>query len=312
MKARTILTLCACLALASVPAETLAAKVMWYQFPALVNESSLIVTGTITIRAEQPILLVEEALKGKTCDELTIQQRSLGEVPSASFQEGESVLLFLETPDDDCAAALVGYGDQAKWPKLDVAERYFHYPKGQANASLEEVEEMARRLLRIESSRDLEQRIDMIAGLMKSSDLLLQLTALQYVLGDHLWIEKDHPERSSHEIAREQFDVLRRLSDYAVRLSNSKDSSIRAESIRLLRYARPNVAIPKLISRIPDTDPGVRAATHSVLGTLSIELKAEEGLEYSLSGSEEHLRSAQNIWNDWWLENESRIESMIE
>ena len=77
-----------------------------------------------------------------------------------------------------------------------------------------------------------------------------------------------HP-RVPHEAAKKRFGVLRQLSRDALSLVESDDPSLEAESIRLLRYARPSDALPHLINRITDRNPSIKKVTRSVLSTLA-------------------------------------------
>lgn len=313
MKIKTLLKVCVFIVLILTSTEGFA-KIIWFTFPELVKNSSIIAKGTISIRNAKPVLLVEQTLKGEAHRELIIQPRSWLDIPTPTFRDGEVVLLFLESPDATGTARLVGYGDQAKWPgaRSRGAGGYPGYPKVLTEASLKDIQEVVEKLLQIEEASGLEKKTELCADYIRSSNPLLQLTGLQYVLQDLLWPPPpDNPfPRVPHEIAKKRFDILRSLSSGAVPLLESDKPSIRAAAIRLLRYAPSEVAMPNLIRKISDADLGVRTATRTVLNTLSIELKVGGKFEYSPGDSMDRLISVQDKWNNWWRENKDRLENM--
>lgn len=311
MKIRTLLTIMIFVVLILTPAKGFAVVIKWYDFPELVQKSFIIAKGRISMRDEKPVLIVEQMLKGETYRELIIQSQSWLDIPSPKFQDGEVVLLFLETPDIAGTAQLVGYGDQAKWPRSKVSGGY---PKILTDASLKDIQKVVEKLLRIEESSVLEEKTKLCAEYIKSSNPLLQLTGMQYVLGGLLWPPPpdDSFPRVPHEIAQKRFDILRSLSSVAVPLLNSGEPSIRVASIRLLRYAPPSVAMPNVIRKITDEDASARTATHTILNTLSIELKVSPGFKYNPRDSIERLRSVQEQWNNWWRENKNRLKKNTE
>ncbi len=278
-----------------------------YNFPELVARSSIIAKGTIVKRNNKPVLVVEHVLKGEAGSKVIIQSQSLAETPAPKFEDDEVVLLFLQPRAAEGTARLIGYGDQAKWPR---SKGTGGYPEILIDASLEDIQKTVEKLLLIEDALGLEEKTKLCAEYIGSSNSLLQLTVLQHVLGGLLWPPPpgDPFPIISHEAAKKRFDILRNLSSGAVALLGSDKPSIRAAAIRLLRYAPPGVAMPNLIMTITDEDASVRTATHTVLRTLSIELKVAGEFEYDPDDPAERLVSVQDEWNNWWRQNKDSLQ----
>jgi len=301
-----------------------------YTLPELVHKAPTIVKGTISIQNNKITINVEKTLKGQEHRRLIVLYQHWFEVPDPQFKNGENVLLFLYTPDPNKYILpfvnipkpkkeemyLFGLGDQAKWPRVypekpDRQHVYHHYPKLQDNASLNDIQEVVEKLLRIENTADLDEKVKLCTEYIRSSNPLLQFTALQYAIWGHLW---SPPPGEPHgiipnEVAERRINILRGLSDEVLALSlvDSNEPSIRAEAIRFLRYAYPGVAMPNLIRKITDDDSLVRSATRTVLGTMASELKIKGGfINYRYADPPEKLKSIQQQWNDWWQQEKQR------
>lgn len=309
------------------------ASVHYRSLPQLVHDAPTIVRGSITIQDEKIILNVEKTLKGQEHLRLRVLYLHWFDVPDPRFKNGEDVLLFLHIPDlkSDFARMafpdapepkkgemyLLGLGDQAKWPrsypeKPKKHEYYHHFPRLQDNASLDAIQNVVEKLLEIENEPNLDEKVKLCTKYIRSPNRLLQFTAMQYAVWDYLWAPPPGKPGGSvpTEVARERFNILRNLSDEVLSLSlvDSNEPSLRAESIRLLRYALPKKAMPHLISRITDEDKLVRSATRTTLNTMAYELKITGPfVKYKHDDHADRLKSVQQQWSDWWRENRDRV-----
>jgi hypothetical protein len=215
---------------------------------------------------------------------------------------------------------LFGLGDQAKWPrkypeKPEPQEYYHHYPKLQDTASLEAIQDVAEKLLRIENISDLEEKVKLCAEYIKSPNRLLQFTAMEYAIHGSLWappLGVPLPA-TPHEVADKRNNILKKLADEVLSLSlvDSNEPSICAEAILFLRYAEPSKVMPLLIRKITDEDKNVRSNTQTVLNTLSKDMKINGDLvDYKFDDSIENLKSIQKQWNDWWQKNQHKSEAV--
>jgi hypothetical protein len=335
MTIKTLLRICVFVSLTLSSSKSFA-SIVWHTLPQLVHDSPTIVTGNITIQDQRIILNIEKTLKGQEHRQLRILYHHWFDVPDPQFKNGENVLLFLYIPDPNKERLmfpntpnpkegemyLFGLGDQAKWPrvypeKVDRHKPPRHYPKLQDNASLRDIEDVVERLLEIENAPNLDEKVKLCTEYIRSSNRLLQLTALQYAMWGHLWAPPPGEPRGRipKEISRKRFNIRRNLSGEVLSLSlvDSNEPSIRAESIRFLRYASPSQAMPNLIRRITDEDRLVRSVTSTVLNTLSMDLKITGSfVKYRPDEPPEHLRSIQHQWNDWWQNNKDRLKSTVQ
>lgn len=312
MRSKTLLKLFLLAISTLMSTEAFAKVAIWKNIPALVRDSSVIAKGSISIEDDGPVLSVQEIFKGKPYYNLTIQWREWLDIPIPKFHNGEAVLLFLEKPDEKGVACLVGYGTQAKWPKVyNDPNESSGYQKMLATAPLGDIENIVEKILQIESIVDPNEKIELCSQRMKSSNQLIQLTTMQYILDRHIWPTSPN-KRISHAEAKRRFGIMRKLSSDSLQLANSDESAIQVESIRLLRYAHAADAIPILVSKITQSDKGVRTATQTVLTTFSIEHKIKDPSmkKYKASGSTEHLNSAKQKWNNWWHDNKEKLESL--
>ncbi len=277
---------------------------VWRTLPQLVHDAHVIAQGTISIEADKYLLQIDEMLKGQAAGRLIVRSHLFAPLHGVEFHNGEAVLLFLEIPDSNGMAYLLGSGDQGKWPKTpgDPNHQSADYPRLLTEAPLEKIHNVAGQLLAIENAGQLDQKVTVCTKYIRSADPLLQYVAMQYAGQGLLWPpspENPYP-RVSHELAKRRFDILRKLSEDAISLVDSNEPSVRAESVRLLRYARVADAMPKLIKRITDSDLNVRSSTRIVLGTIAREYKIQDSfVDFDHRDTQDRLQPAQKAWNDW-------------
>ena len=182
MNGKGLLTMCAFVFLPLIPANS-EADIIWRSLPQLVHDAPTIVTGNITIKGEKIILNVEKTLKGQEHRQLRVFYLHWFEVPDPRFRNGERVLLFLYIPDLKGEFArlafpdapepkkgemyLLGLGDQAKWrrsypEKPEKHEFYHHFPRLQDKASLDAIQNVVEKLLKLENEPNLDEKVKMM------------------------------------------------------------------------------------------------------------------------------------------------------
>ena len=327
MRVKTLLRMCVFVSVTLSSSDSLGV-IVWRTLPQLVHDAPTIVKGNITIQDQRVILNIEKTLKGQEHRQVTVLFHHWSEVPDPQFKNGENVLLFLYIPDPNKERLmfpntpdpkkgeiyLFGLGDQAKWPKTyaDPKRDFTGYPNLLATGSLSDIQKIVEELLRIEDIADLDEKVKLCTEYIRSSNRRLQFTALQYAVRGQLWAPPPGEPRGriTNEVADKRFNILRKLSGEALSLSlvDSNEPSIRAESMRFLRYASPSEAMPNLIRRITDEDRLVRSVTRTVLNTLSMDLEITGSfVKYKPDEPPEHLRFIQQQWNDWWQKNKDRL-----
>jgi hypothetical protein len=265
----------------------------WSGLPDLVLKSDIIATGTISIEDGKTILITDRILKGHAPKRLTlIVNTSPYEEGAVPIVENENVLLFLKSINSD--SAQLAAGDLGKWPRADWLRKN---PNLLNNASPETIADLVNNILRVESRTNLNDRVDILKEWLDSSDSLLNLVALQYVLSSHIWPEGLSPD---YKKGITMYNVRKQLSGYAFKLINSNNPGIREESIRLLRYADPESVFPVLINKITDPNKYVREATSSVLFSILHKKELNDDLKYDYNKSPEELLSVQRKWQEWY------------
>jgi hypothetical protein len=257
----------------------------------LVSKSDIIASGNIMIKEGKTILVTNQILKGKAPKELTISSDPKTGWRKVDFIEDEYVLLFLKSID--AGNAKLTAGGTAKWPKANVGE----YSNILSRASVASVADLANQILDIESKTDIDDRVDVLRDWLDSSDSLLNLIALQYALGGHIWSNEPSPD---YQTSIDRNNILNGLSGYAFKLIQSDSPLIQSESIRLLRYADHEQALPILISKITDPNRNIREATCSELMSFSHRKDMEDNLNYRFNDSPEELLSVQRKWQEWY------------
>ncbi len=260
----------------------------------LAIKSDIIATGTITFKDGKTILITDRMLKGKDPKELTINNRATIAWGKVDFVEDEYVLLFLMSIEADIAKLTAGA--TAKWPRDTIGE----YSSILERASVESITGLVNQILRIESKTDINDRVDILRGWLDSSDSLLNSIALRYAIGGHIWSNEPSPD---YQASIDRNNILNDLSDYAFKLIQSNSPLIQAESIRLLRYADPERALPVLISKITDTSRYIRGVSWSALQRLSSGRNMDDNYKYNPDDSPEELLSFQRKWQEWYEAN---------
>jgi hypothetical protein len=296
------------------------ATIDWKTLPQLVHESPTIVKGTISIQDSKTIINISKTLKGKENRQLRVLFFPWNEVHDPVFQDGENVFLFLYVPDpnkekiffpnmpnvNEGEMYLYGFSYQAKWPrgkqqKLDIPDSY--RPKILDTAPIEVIQDIIEKILRVENTKDVNEKVNICTEYIKSPNKLLQYIALQYVINGQLWSPPGkEPDivALSHENAVKH--IFGKISEEIISLSltDSNEPLIRSESVRFLRYAKPSVAIPILVTKITDEEISVRAYTQTILNTFSQDLKITgDFVKYKPDESSENLKNIQQKWNNW-------------
>lgn len=265
--------------------------------PDLAIRSDIIASGTVTSKAGKTILVTDRILKGKAPKEFTIDNVATVEWDKVDFVEDEYVLLFLKSIDTDIAKLIAGA--TAKWPRDTIGE----YSSILERASVESIAGLVNQILRIESKTEIKERVDILRGWLDSSDSLLNLIALQYVLGGYIWSKEPSPDYQS---SIDRNSILKGLSAYAFTLIQSDSPLIQAESIRLMRYADPERALPILISKITDPSKYIRSVTWSALKKFSYGKEMDDNCNYDSNSPREELIPVQRKWQEWYEANYDR------
>ena len=145
---------------------------------------------------------------------------------------------------------------------------------------------------------------------IKADNKLLKLTALEYARFNYVWESPDGKSfsKSSEEISQMKKSFINDIYDEFMKLTDSNKPSLRAESIRYLKYAPPSEALPILIRNIANDDKDVRKTTRNAINVLARELKINgDFVEYNYEDSLENLRAIQKQWNDWWETNKDKF-----
>ena len=269
----------------------------WSGLTDLAIRSDIIATGTISFKDGNTVLITDRILKGQASKEVIIINYFRIRRLEAIFTENENVLLFMKSIDANSACLTSDY--LAKWPRNYISEHSNILDR----ASIESIAGLVNEILIIDSKTDIKTRIFILRHWLQSSDSLLNLVALQYVLSSHFWPEGLLPDYKKG-ITRHNF--RKQLSGYAFKLIQSDSPSVQAKSIELLRYADPEQALPILISRITDTNNLVRNSTRNVLSGFEIGLQVGEGFDYTLHDTPEKLLSVQRKWQEWYEANYSK------
>jgi hypothetical protein len=304
------------------------AKIGYDSLPQLIHSAPYIAKGKITVQNDEVILNIEKMLKGENVRELTILFEHNFEAPDPKFTDGEKVILFLHIPDfgegyiipglgvipmpevKEGEMYLFGLGDQAKWPKRYSGNyKFMPYPKLQDNASLDEIQDVVEKLLIIEDTNNIDEKVKLCTEYLKSSDKLLQYTILEFILYSGIWTS--HTENLSwlRNSTKYQY-ILKNLSDevFSISLIDDKEPTIRAEAIRFLRYTETYKAISILIPKLTDDDRLVRSVSREVLNIFSGELKISEELaSYKSDDSMENYKSIQQKWKAWEEKNKDKF-----
>ena len=303
----------------------------WDSLPTLLHKAPTIARGNISIESGEIILNVEKILKGKKQDQITIYyiKWPAFEAVPPKFRDSENVLLFLTVPGSPISELeksfgihevqegemyLFGIGDQGKWPRIypektTGSEYYRHYPKLQDTASLEAIQDVVERLLKIEDSNNLNYRIELCKDYIKSKNDLLVLTTLEYARSGYLWTPPEGKDFSvpNEEIKNIKTHFINNIHDVLKSLTESKDVSLLEESIRYLEYFAPGEAFPILIKNITNDNNDIRETTRSAL----IQIAREENISgdfvrFNSNASLENLKDIQKQWNDWWENNKDK------
>jgi hypothetical protein len=291
MKIRNILGIAIILIFDAMVQRGYATIVPYSGLPNLVINSDFIATGTVSIKGVKAVLITDRILKGQVPREVTIVNIFEIHRFEAIFTENEKVLLFMKSMGGDSAYLTSDYW--AKWPRKTIRE----YSNILDRASIAGVTGLVNEIFRIESETDINDRVEILKNWLGSSDVLLNLVALQYTLGFNIWSKEVPPD---YETSIGRNVILKGLSEYAFKLIDSDSPLIRAESIRLLQFADQKRSLPILIEKITSPNKGVRAATKSVLTVISYEQKLDDNYKYDSNDSPEELLPVQRKWQEWY------------
>lgn len=325
--------LCGTIILSLVSREGLAAIVQ-LGLPQLVHEAPMIVKGSISMHEGEVFIDVEKTLKGREHQRLQVRYSPWFEVSDPRFEDGEAVLLFL-TPSPEPMSLLrspdlpgpregemylLGFGDQAKWPRVYPEQPEEHksqirYSKLLEAASLDDIEGIVAKLLLIEEASAVDDKVAICISYLRIPEPSLQCTIMRYVEFGLLWPrspEEPSPQ-ISHEQSRMRLSVRRQFSREVLErsLQDANEPDLRRQAVSALRYAHFTEAIPQLIERITDDDSRVQTRARGVLRTLARELHMTDAFATSVDNdSPEHLRTVQQQWQDWWQNNRARLQAL--
>jgi hypothetical protein len=263
-----------------------------YNLPDLVIKSDIIASGTVTIRDVETILVTDQVLKGQAPKKLNIIDNFGIQGVIVKYTENENVLLFMQSIDADSACLTSSY--LSKWPRPNSMREYGNILD---NTSPQGIADLVKEILSIEAKTDINDRLNILKSWLDSSDSLLNLIALQYVLSSHIWPKGLSPD---YQTGFNITTIRKQLSGYAFKLIQSGSPSIQVESIRLLQYADPERALPILISKITDPNRNIREATCSELMSFSHGKDMDDNLIYRFNESPEELLSVQRKWQEWY------------
>lgn len=173
MKTKTGIAILAVLLLAA--ANTSALKVKVFTMKELIDEADVIVVASIALENGEPFAKVDKAIKGNPEKTIRLHTFALRDTDTVRFSDREKVLLFLGRVEPDGGRKLIGYGDQAKWPKQAPK-----WPYTAAHTSLlEQVEVLVAELVEKQGYR--EQMESRLLELLRSDSPFNQVIALEYL-----------------------------------------------------------------------------------------------------------------------------------
>lgn len=253
----------ACLAIATVmllPVAGEALMVKRYSFPDLVNTAAVIAEGTVAVNNDSIVLTVQEALKGACPDRLALVGRGLGDIPPASFVDGETVLVFLEAPDDKGVATLVGYENQGRLPKpkncAGIQNTYMKADLATLGNAVKAVNDAL-------TAKTSEERARSISAMIESNNDVMRLTGLELALSDAFM----NTVAATHAAARRQ------IAAHALDSLGSGNPDIRRSAIRLVAYAPKSVVVPALLPLLADPEKPCRNGVKMALQIAFYEAK---------------------------------------
>lgn len=262
-----------------------------YSLAELIEMAPTIVTGTILLEDGKPILVVEKTLKGNGFTRIQISYKVVRSRDLPKFREGEKVLLFLTIPERG-VSKLIGYGDQAKWPRGKGNDSY---PEVAVNASLEEIEVIVTKILESASTKNIDDYFELLKQNLSSKDELLQLITLEFVQ-----LEDSFGE-NFQKISKA--NILRNFGVYLAPFASHSDPDIRFETMRILRYAPLSFSIPLLTNVLMDSEFSVRNMAYITLNTVVYDVRGNIAFEYNPRATEEQRRIDQEKYVKWWLSN---------
>lgn len=127
------------------------------------------------MRDEGTFVKVDRAVKGVQEQTIRVRTFALRDTDVVLFNDNEKVLLFLDPSELDDGRKLIGYGDQAKWPK-----QVPKWPYTEAHtSSVEQVEALVSKLVEKQGRR--EHMESYLLELLLSGNPFSQVIALEYL-----------------------------------------------------------------------------------------------------------------------------------
>ncbi|MCF7730653.1 MAG: hypothetical protein K9N23_03155 [Akkermansiaceae bacterium] len=224
--------------------------------PELVAKSAQIVRGVVHLNSGATTIAVTQTFKGDVNTTIRLNPKSMDSFREneIKFAEGEECLLFLQAPGTNGLTPLLSYSEDAKWPK---PER----PGIQGRADLAKLAEVVASTQTLLSLPDLEQRLQAIVAMLRSTDDLTVLVGLQAA---------KTPGFRKGLAVNQYASVTRTIAAFALPLLQNGDHEIRGYAIILLSSAPDSVTMKAIIPML--NDPHVwcrRQAKVAVLGAIN-------------------------------------------
>ncbi len=201
--------------------QVLALKIKVFSLPEQVEQAELIAIGTISQQSGNFKFAVREVLKG----DRSIQTFNVGvdwRRPEDKKLPLSQSCLVCVGPEVNGIRNLIGFGNQAVWPKT---ENKWPFTPSHVS-SLETVREVVRSLLVAESSNSMFARQQNVAKLIQSNEPLAQMAALELV----------ELKRSS-----ELLDVFSKSRD---QLTNSTNQDVSKKAVHIKEENKPPNTVP--------------------------------------------------------------------
>jgi hypothetical protein len=226
-----------------------------YMFPDAVAEAKVILRGTISGNGSKPVLNVEETLKGEYPGQITLRSEGMMGIEPAEFVDGEKVIVFLKSVDNNGVGTLIGVGCQGKWPQPPGSWAY-QQKKTYQTDDLDRIERAVIAVDAMLSTRDFEAQSRRAVNLVRSEDEVLQLAGLELSMCVPLIQSLPVNDRGS---------LRRRVATVALDRLRSKNPDVRTAAADDTYDAPASVAAPALIDMIADPDRRCRRTAHTSL-----------------------------------------------
>jgi len=220
--------------------------------PELVAKSAQIVRGVVHLNSGATTIAVTQTFKGDVNTTIRLDPKSMDSFREneIKFAEGEECLLFLQAPGTNGLTPLLSYSEDAKWPK---PER----PGIQGRADLAKLAEVVASTQTLLSLPDLEQRLQAIVAMLRSTEDLTVLVGLQAA---------KTPGFRKGLAVNQYASVTRTVAAFALPLLKNGDYEIRGYAIILLSSAPDSVTMKAIIPMLNDPHVWCRRQAKVAMG----------------------------------------------